>query len=1017
MTPHEFIQKWKNHALTERASAQEHFIDLCRLVGHPTPAEDDPAGDHFTFEKGAAKTGGGDGFADVWKKGYFAWEYKKRRRNLDEAMTQLVRYSAALEHPPLLVVCDTIRFQIVTAWTNVESKTYAFELEELIDSDKFAILHAIFHDPEKLRPARTRAKLTTEAADKFQAISDGLQHRHPDREAVAHFVNQLVFCFFANSVKLLPEGLLLKLLRTAERRPAKSKDYFDKLFEQMETGGEFDLTDIAHFNGGLFDGRRALPLQHNEIQLLFAAASLDWSLIDPTIFGTLFERFLDPDKRAQIGAHYTDAEKIMMIVEPVVLRPLRAEWLDAKAEIDAIMAPVLAATTPTDRHGKAKLSKAFQAAIEKAELRRDAFIDRLTELRILDPACGSGNFLYLALQGVKDIEYRAITECETLGLRRPPMRVGPEILHGIEINPFAAELARMTIWIGDIQWSIKNAVYTRPEPILRKLDSIEQRDALLNADGSEAQWPECDFIVGNPPFLGGKKLRAGLGDDTVERLFAAYAGKVPAEADLVCYWFHKAWQGAQAGGVGSAGLVSTNSIRGGASRSVLESIAEAGAIFEAWADEPWIVDGAAVRVSIVCFGAPESTPGRHPGRNGAQSRDPEAGRQPLDPGSASRPSGVTASPRLDGRAVTRIHADLSARDFDITQAKRLKENAGVAFMGDTKGGAFDVPGELARAWLKEPLNANGRPNSDVLRPWVNGLDVTRRSRDMWIVDFGWEMSEAEAALYEAPFAHLLEHVKPVREKNNRKLYREDWWRHVEPRPGMWQAIAALSARHVSPRAGHPRGVDAAPAGGEARFILTPRVARHRTFQWFADSVVPDSRCFAFARNDNFLFGVLSSAIHESWSLATGSWHGVGDDPVYNVSTCFETFPFPEGLTPNIPAAATAADSRAKRIAEAAKKLDDLRRAWLNPPDLVDIVPEVVPGYPDRILPKNVEAAAKLRERTLTNLYNARPQWLADAHEKLDRAVAAAYGWPEDIATEDALAKLLALNLERAAQGR
>lgn len=196
--------------------------------------------------------------------------------------------------------------------------------------------------------------------------------------------------------------------------------------------------------------------------------------------------------------------------------------------------------------------------------------------------------------------------------------------------------------------------------------------------------------------------------------------------------------------------------------------------------------------------------------------------------------------------------------------------------------------------------------------------------------------------------------------------------------------------------------------------MTPRVARHRTFQWAYTSVVPDSRCFAFARNDDCIFGFLCSSLHEAWSLATGSWHGVGDDPVYNVSTCFETFPFPRGLTPDIPAADYAEDPRAQKIAAAAKKLDDLRRAWLNPPDLVDIVPEVAPGYPDRVLPKDARAAAILKDRTLTNLYNQRPQWLADAHADLDRAVAAAYGWPEDISTDDALARLLAENLARAA---
>ncbi|BBU62545.1 DNA methyltransferase yeeA [Methylosinus sp. C49] len=1012
MTPLEFIRKWKVHALTERAAAQEHFIDLCRMFEHPTPAEADPSGENFTFEKGVSKTGGGDGWADVWKKGFFAWEYKKRRRNLDEALVQLTRYAAALEHPPLLVVCDTIRFQITTTWTNLETKTYAFELEDLADPATFAKLRAVFHDPDALKPTRTRAKITSDAADKFQTISDRLQHRNPDREAVAHFVNQLVFCFFADSVKLLPEGLLKKLLQTAERRPHKSKDYFDKLFEQMEKGGELDLTEIAHFNGGLFDGRRALTLEYGEIGQLFAATSLDWSLIDPTIFGTLFERFLDPDKRAQIGAHYTDPEKIMMIVEPVVLRPLRREWEETRARIEALLAPSAEAAADMPRKDAGKnagknAAKKLAAARAEATRLRDDYVDRLTRLRILDPACGSGNFLYLALQGVKDLEYRAVNDCELFGLARPSLRVGPEILHGLEINPFAAELARMTIWIGDIQWSIANGIYARPQPILRKLDSIERRDAVLTDDGSEAEWPEADFIVGNPPFLGGKLLRKALGDDYVDGLFAAYEGVVPAEADLVCYWFAKGWRSLEEKRARRVGFVSTNSIRGGANRRMLEPMARAGAIFEAWSDEPWIVDGAAVRVSLVCYG--EGDDGK----------------------------------RLDGAPVETINADLTGHGFDVTQAKRLAENEGVAFMGDTKGGAFDIPGELARAWLCEPLNPNGRPNSDVLRPWVNGLDVTRRPRDMWIIDFGSALSEAEASIYEAPFAHVREHVKPERDKNRRDAYRKNWWRHVEPRPAMWTAIGKLAASSPLPRAGEggpakPGRVRVRPeresapalirpslreghllpqAGEGARYIATARVAKHRLFVFLSVAVEADSQLIAIARDDDATFGVLHSRFHEAWALRLGTWLGVGNDPRYTPTTTFETFPFPEGLTPNIPAAAYADDPRAIRIAAAAKRLDELRRAWLNPPDLVEIVPEVVPGYPDRILPKDTEAAVKLKERTLTNLYNQRPQWLADAHAALDRAVAAAYGWPEEISTEEALEKLLALNLSRASLSR
>jgi hypothetical protein len=572
MTPQEFIRKWKPVALTERATAQEHFLDLCRLFDHPTPAEDDPAGDHFTFEKGVGKTGGGEGFADVWKKGFFAWEYKKKKRDLGKALEQLTRYAAALENPPLHVACDTHLFRIETRWTNEVPATYEFDIDDLADPLNLAILRAVFHNPDELRSGRTRAKLTKEAADKFQTISDSLQHRQADREAVAHFVNQLVFCFFADSVKLLPNGLWKKLLQSAERKPEKSGVFLGELFERMAVGGDLAFESILEFDGGLFESGAALPLAHVEIQLLFAAASLDWSLIDPTIFGTLFERFLDPDKRAQIGAHYTDPDKIMMIVEPVILRPLRAEWEAARGDIAALMTPVLEARRPAGRNASAALEKRFRAARAKAEALRDAFIARLSALRILDPACGSGNFLYLALQAVKDLEWRAILECETLGLGSAVPRVGPEILRGIEINPFAAELARTTIWIGDIQWRVRNAILHHPRPILRKLDSIECRNALLSPDGKggfvEAQWPEAEFIVGNPPFLGGKLLRRGLGDSIVEALFDAYRSKVPAEADLVCYWLAKAWNAIETGRARRAGLVATNSIRGGANRKL-----------------------------------------------------------------------------------------------------------------------------------------------------------------------------------------------------------------------------------------------------------------------------------------------------------------------------------------------------------------------------------------------------------------------------------------------------------------
>lgn len=271
------------------------------------------------------------------------------------------------------------------------------------------------------------------------------------------------------------------------------------------------------------------------------------------------------------------------------------------------------------------------------------------------------------------------------------------------------------------------------------------------------------------------------------------------------------------------------------------------------------------------------------------------------------------------------------------------------------------------------------------------MDIVRRYSDTWIIDFGVQMSEAESALFELPFEYAREHVLPLRMKVRREGHRRYWWRHAEARPGMRAALKSLK-----------------------RFLVTPRVAKHRLFVALHASVVPDTRLVVIARDDDTSFGLLLSRFHEAWSLRTCSWHGVGNDPTYNAVSCFETFPFPEGLTPNIPAKDYANDPRAIAIAKAAKRLDDLRNAWLNPPDLIDIVPEVAPGYPDRILPKTEAAAVELKKRTLTNLYNARPQWLGDVHRDLDAAVAAAYGWPADISEEDALAKLLELNLSRAA---
>ena len=946
MTPYEFITKWRASELKESSASQEHFINLCGLLGEPTPAEADPTGDHYCFERGARKDSGGDGWADVWKRHCFAWEYKGKHADLDAAFAQLRQYALALENPPLLIVSDMARFRIRTNWTNSVSEKHEFALDDLADATVRDKLKWAMSDPDRLRPGESRQALTERAAETFASLAQSLRERGHDPQAVAHFVNRLVFCMFAEDVGLLADNIFTRMLEHAHKRPEDFAALARDLFGAMATGGRIGFEAVAWFNGGLFDDDTALPLDKTEIDTTLKASSLDWSEIDPSILGTLFERGLDPDKRSQLGAHYTDRDKIMRIIEPVVVRPWLAEWETAKAEI----------TAGLERADAAKLRPARTRQHRQAEHLLRSFLERLRDFTVLDPACGSGNFLYLALHALKDLEHRMQLEGEALGFQRAFPEIGPANVKGIEINPYAAELARVSVWIGEIQWMRRNGFSEARDPILKPLDTIECRDAVLTPDGTEPDWPEADVVIGNPPFLGNKRLIRQLGENYVARLSATYGGRVPADSDLVCYWFEKAGRQIALSKTARAGLVATNSIRGGANRRLLRAATATRRIFEAWSDEPWVIDGASVRVSLICFG-----------------RDDDA---------------CVAGARLDGASVDEIYTDLTARrgsaGVDLTGVRRLSENAGVVFTGDTKGGSFDVQGDLAREWLCLPANPNGRTNADVLRPWMNGMDLTRRSAGKWIVDFGWTMSEGDAALYEEPFRWVQEHIRPMREQNRRKAYREYWWRHVEPRQGMWRALASRS-----------------------RYIATAQVSKHRLFVWSDVRICPDQQLIIVARDDDTTFGILHSRFHEIWSLRLGSRHT--DRPRYTPTTTFETFPFPPGLAPDVPATEYASDPRAMAVALEAQRLVELRDRWLNPPEWVEWVDEPVLGYPKRPIPHDEEAAKALKKRTLTNLYNARPQWLADAHEALDAAVAAAYGWPADISDDEVLRELLALN--------
>ncbi|AUX78123.1 class I SAM-dependent DNA methyltransferase [Sinorhizobium fredii] len=960
MEAKDFIRKWRDSALKERAAAQAHFLDLCRLLGEPTPADVDPSGVDYGFEVGATKTTGGRGFADVFKRGFFAWEYKGAKANLDAAFAQLQRYAVALDNPPLLVVSDIgSLIRIHTNWTNTVSKVYEIPISDLGDAKKRAWLKAVFSDPEALRPKKTRQQLTEEVAAEFAKLAGSLRERGHAPQLVAHFINRLVFCMFAEDVKLLPDNIFSRMLDRALEEPGEFEAFARDLFAAMKSGGRVGFERIAWFNGGLFDDDFVIALTRSEIGIVRDAAAQYWGDIDPSILGTLFERGLDPEKRSQLGAHYTDRDKIMMIIDPVIVEPLTAEWERTKAEITSLMEKASIGTGGTRTKAR-----------NRAQTLLDQFLNRLGDFRVLDPACGSGNFLYLALRSLKDIEHRAQVEAEALGLPRGFPRIGPEVVQGIEINPYAAELARVSVWIGEIQWMLKNGFSASQNPILKPLNTIENRDALLNEDGTEAIWPKVDAIIGNPPFLGGRKLLPELGAEYISKIRSVYGNAVPNGADFVCFWFHKAQQVLSFGPT-RVGLVATNSISGGKNQRVLRSITETSSIFRAWDDEPWAVEGAAVRVAIVCFANSSSE-----------------------------------SVLLNGEIVDEIYPDLTGRSgrvgVNLSSVLKLPDNLGIAFQGVVPRGSinrrdaerlglpeasFVLPGGVARDLLRIAGNPNGRPNSDVVVPYIVGDEVVNRPLDRYIIDF-YGKSEFEASLYGEAFK-CIEPVRLHRRHMNQREALETWWQHWNGRPKMRQALA-----------------------NKTKYIATPRVSKHRIFRWVSSGILPDNMVIAIASEEDAVWGILSSRFHELWTLRLCTFLGVGNDPRYTPSTVFETFPFPEGLNAKRQSSTHEGSDPFEKIAEIARRLNQLRETWLNPAELVSspVIAEL--GLNPQLHAVDASAEKELRGRTLTKLYNDRPSWLRQLHSELDAAVAEAYGWSDAISDDDALDKLFKLNQHR-----
>ncbi len=1045
MTAAEFKKKWSRYQGKETSAYQEHFSDLCRLLGQLTPNEADPSGtDFFCYQKRVVKDAelfdadapdaepGERGFADVWKKSCFGWEYKGKKKNLDEAYKQLLRYREALENPPLLIVCDFDRYIIRTNFTGTVQETHEFTNADVDRPDVLRLLRALFENPDFLKPQRTTAQVTKDLAAQIAEIAKSLQNREAGELAdartrkemnfaqkknlrIARFLNRVVFCFFAEDTGLLPKNLFSEIAKTGIDDPKLFAETLEKLFAVMAKGGTFGKDKIRHFNGHLFEESTVFELTEAELRALATAGEADWQFIEPSIMGTLFERALDESQRSQLGAHYTSEADIRTLVEPVLMAPLRREWAALKGELAAAYAK--GKGTPAQRERLVKFQK------------------KLSSVSVLDPACGSGNFLYVSLQLLLGLEKEVIAYATQLGFAFKP-QVNVQQLRAIEINPYAFELAQVSVQIGYLQWRRDNGFDNDRTPVLQNLDGFQNEDALLvphfrskartlkeaqagehaGDDAlkfyTEREWPEADVIVGNPPFLGDKLMRGELGDNYVSELRKLYGERIPGQSDLCCYWFEKARELIQKGKCERAGLLATQGIRGGANREVLKRIKETGDIFFAESDREWILNGAMVHVSMVGFDLGKET-----------------------------------QRQLNGQPKKDIPANLSG-GLDITASARLLANAETGFIGVSMHGSFDMEENSGLAILKESGNPNLKPNSDVLRPVLNANEITKRGERRWLVSFPPDSKLEDAVSYAAPMKFVHENVLPDREKNHRKTYRDNWWLPGEARPAMQAALAHLP-----------------------RFIATPRVSKHRIFVWISPECLPSDATVAFASSNDFLFGLLHSRFHEVWSLAQGTQLREKESGFrYTPTTCLETFPFPfaddlaeppdnteayldaakhykhivlrEDPVPyrtGRPQKKSATELRAA-IAAAAQELNELRERWLNPPEwTVEKIlefPGSVSGPWDRYIdkssivnpksqigqvryprlePRDADCAAKLKKRTLTNLYNERPAWLDLAHKTLDAAVAAAYGWPADLSDEQILEKLLALNLERAAE--
>ncbi len=954
MTPEAFVAKYKNIRVNERAGAQMHFLDLCALLIVPTPS----GGHDYRFEKPVLKVAGGSGFADAWWRDHFGWEYKGVGADLRKAYQQLLSYREDLDNPPLLMVSDMQVIELHTNFTGTQKVVHRWELDDLLSELRRNELRQAWTDPQAFNPAHQIELATVAAVESLAKVSDSLKERGENAERVAHFLVRIMFTLFAEDVELIPAATFTRLLAAARKHPEDFQEMCTELFEAMKVGKTTVVGRIPHINGGVFDDSTAPALTGEEIARLYDASKRSWKQIDPTIFGSLFELVIDPRKRWQLGAHYTPLADILDVVEPVIMRPLRLEWEALRTELQPLLHEIELAHQQQGGGLYADGGLGEASTIHAAGRLRD-FQRRLANVTVLDPAMGSGNFLYVTLRLLLDLEaevretLRMVTQDIT-----PPPSVHPQQMLGMEINPYAHEIANMVLWIGYLQWMREHQEVVKVTPVLERLPGLVCRDAVYDlTSGQSKEWPAAEFIVGNPPFLGYSPMREQLGSAYVDGLRAAFKDRIAGFSDFVCYFFEKARENVELGRTKRVGLIATNSIAGGENARVLERILKTGAIFRAWPDRAWIQSGAAVRTSVVMFDGgqePERVLLRHEG----DERDPN--------------KRVTVA-----RDVPTINGDLSSGPA-LRSAKSLTSNAGKAFIGALPGAkGFILSGQEARAWFDLP-NPEGVSNRDVLKPFKVGEDLNDVDSDRYAIDFsGMELEDARK--YEEPMARVLALVKPEKDKTNERHSRERWWQFKRSSPNLRSALS-----------------------GKPRFLATSAVSKHRTFTWLSSDDLPANTVVAVAVADDFTHGVLNSFFHTAWAGRLGT--ALEDRPRYTPSTTFETFPFPEP-TP---------DQR-EDIEQAARHLETMRahlKAQRAPGRHTDR--SKTDSQKTLTLTGIYNLLAEFRQSGVETVIGIRA--LERAHLALDAAVAAAYGWNWPMDEDELLTGLLELNLARAASG-